>query len=229
MPKLFVTSYNPLSASAPVRRECILRELGRSHITCLQTTCVRQYGEQCVETLYPKHLWYDWGAAPGKHIVSIGVSIVLSKRNIQPKNVARVYVAPVEYQGRFGALRLRRADLDMCIICAYMYTEPQKQVQQLNNLRPWSYIGAFVEKLPHRCVPVVCLDANAHVGLVRTPGGEWQSEESESIGRYFAEPQNFSGGLFRTFLESQHMAAANLIRSGSYVLWPSPRKEKDPS
>ena len=122
--------------------------------------------------IYKNHVWYDWGASSGKQNTSGGVVIILRSRVFQEKNVAWVYCPPDPFQGRFGAIRLRRGDLNLCIISIYMHTKPQKQFQQERNLRLCRYLDDFISKLSHRCTSVLCLDANAHVGLVRGPGGE---------------------------------------------------------
>ena len=202
MPTLLVSSYNPLSAVDPIRKECILRELGRAQILCLQGTNVRHSGENCTQQHYKNHVWYDWGAPSGKQNTSGGVAITLRSRVFQQKMSPGFYCPPDAFQGRFGAIRLRRGDLDLCIISIYMHTEPQKQSQQERNLRLWRYLDDFISKLPHRCTPVLCLDANAHVGLVRGPGGEWGSLQSTAVGSFFPEPQNFNGGLFLSLLEN---------------------------
>ena len=225
MPTLLVSSYNPLSAVDPIRKECILRELGRAHILCLQGTNVRHSGENCTQQNYKNHVWYDWGAPSGKQNTSGGVAIILRSRVFQPKNVARVYCPPDALQGRFGAIRLRRGDLDLCVISMYMYTEPQKQSQQERNLRLWRYLDDFISKLPHRCTPLLCLDANAHVGLVRGPGGEWGSLQSTAVGSFFPEPQNFNGGLFLSILEKHFLVAANtFFEVGPTFYGPPPRR-----
>ena len=167
MPKLLITSYNPLSAIDSIRRECILRELGRAHITCLHRTCVTpvvQLGCACSQAQFSTRSFH-----------------CAFQRSFQERNVARFFSPPAPLQGRFGAIRLRR-DLDLCIVSVYMYTEPQKQAQQHRNLHLWAHAQSFVERLPARCVPVVCMDANAHVGLERGPENQWQPMRSASIG-----------------------------------------------
>lgn len=98
--------------------------------------------------------------------------------------------------------------MDVCAITVYMHTEPQKQTQQERNLRLWRYVENFISKLPHRCVPLLCLDANAHVGFRQGPGQEWRVVQSTAIGPFFPEPQNYNGGMLLSLLENQYMAAA---------------------
>ena len=78
---------------------------------------------------------------------------------------------------------------------------------------------------PHRCTPLLCLDANAHVGLVRGPGGEWGSLQSTAVGSFFPEPQNFNGGLFLSILEKHFLVAANtFFEVGPTFYGPPPRR-----
>ena len=223
--RLPISSYNPLSANADVRRTAILRELGRSHIVCLQGTARRHSGEQCAVTQYAKHQWYDWGAQQGCQHKAEGVGIVLAKRVFKEHNVSRVFHPPPEYRGRFGALRIQRGDVDACIICVYMFTEPQKSTQQQRNLRFWKYVESFIQKLPARCMPVLCMDGNAHVGLTRGPGGQMVRSDCDGIGSFKAELQNFNGGCMANLLSSQFLAAVNSFYDvGSTYYGPPPRR-----
>ena len=217
MPKLLVTSFNPLSANTSIRKEIILRELGRAHILCLQGTSIKQTGEVCTEQHFKDHICFDWGSPKGRPHNSCGVSIILRTQVFPRRNVARVYSPPEAYHGRFGAVRLKRGDLDVCVISLYMHTEPQKQIQQERNIQLWKYVGDFISRLPRRCTPILCLDANAHVGLIPA--------KSEAVGQFFPEPQNFNGGLFRTLLETQYMVAANtFFNVGATFFGPPPRR-----
>ena len=48
---LLITSYNPLAAKDEVRRTAILRELGRSHATCIQGLAKSVTDEPCIATV----------------------------------------------------------------------------------------------------------------------------------------------------------------------------------
>lgn len=98
MPKLLITSYNPLSAIDSTRRGCILRELGRAHIT-LQGTCVKYRGDGCTQTSFSRHLWYDWGAPADKHSAQGGVFILLSRRVFNNKMWPRFFVRQLRCKG----------------------------------------------------------------------------------------------------------------------------------
>ena len=195
----------------PYDERAFCENLGEHSHHLLAGTNIRDTGETCAEQHYKQHIIFGSTGEPprGRQNTSGGVSIILRSRVFQRKNVSRVYSPPQALQGRFGAVRLRRGDLDVCAITVYMHTEPQKQTQQERNLRLWRYVENFISKLPHRCVPLLCLDANAHVGFRQGPGQEWRVVQSTAIGPFFPEPQNYNGGMLLSLLENQYMAATN--------------------
>ena len=125
------------------------------------------------------------------------------------RNIVQVYEPHDDYQGRMGAVRLRRGDLDVCAIVVYMWPEPKNVAGRRRCSKLWAYLRGFVERLPARCVPILCGDFNGHVGSVARTAVDEVPESCEAIGPCRPELQNYNGGQLRQLLSSQHMRAEN--------------------
>ena len=88
-------------------------------------------------------------------------------------------------------------------------------------------IRGFVERLPARCTPILCMDANAHICLVRGPGGDIIPSRSEEVGHSRVELQNCNGGSFVDLPSSQYLFAVNThFDVGPMFYCPPPRRHK---
>ena len=67
----------------------------------------------------------SWGRNEHPEERAAGVSVAVSTRSFEPKNIVQVYEPHDDYQGRMGAARLRRGDLDVCAIVVEMWPEPK--------------------------------------------------------------------------------------------------------
>ena len=210
----WVTSvYNPYVCRTAYRREQIVRELVHSHIIGIPGTCTSQdaVGIPVSQTQVGTHLWIEWGRRAGRAEQAAGVAIALRRNVFHDRNVRQVYQPPEELAGRFGAVRLVRGDVDLCAIVVYQYPEPHPpntDAQRRQAKRLWMYVAAFLDRLPHRCLPVLLLDANGHTGLHRHEGG-FAHINSEAVGQADAALENFNGSEFRQLLELHHLAAIN--------------------
>ena len=205
--------YNPYRSHLSYRREQIIRELQHSHILGVvgTRTDASRVGQAVVQKTVAGHTWIEWGHGKGSHEQAAGVALAFRSKVFRDSNVRQVFEPPKEYAGRFGAVRLVRGDVDFCPIVVYQYPEPhppraERQRQRANRL--WQYISGFIDKLPHRCVPVLILDANGHTGLMRVQGAT-AAIDSSAVGNSGGELENFNGHALRALLEQQHMCAVN--------------------
>ena len=157
------------------------------------------------------HLWIEWGHKGGRAEQAAGVALALRRNVFTARNVRQVYQPPDELAGRFGAVRLVRGDVDMCAIVVYQYPEPHPpntEAQRKQARRLWLYLAAFLDRLPHRCLPILLLDANGHRGFHRHEG-YLAHINSAAVGQAEAALENFNGGEFRQLLELHHLGAVN--------------------
>ena len=199
--------YNPYRSDLSYRREQIIRELQHSHILGVvgTRTDASRVGQAVVQKTVAGHTWIEWGHGKGSHEQAAGVALAFRSKVFRDSNVRQVFEPPKEYAGRFGAVRLVRGDVDFCPIVVYQYPEPhppraERQRQRANRL--WQHISGFIDKLPHRCVPVLILDANGHTGLMRVQGAT-AAIDSSAVGNSGGELENFNGHALRALLEQQ--------------------------
>eukprot|EP00969_Alexandrium_andersonii_P207457 9165434-Alexandrium_andersonii.AAC.1 len=89
-----------------------------------------------------------------------------------------------------------------------MYVEKHGPEFRNRAGRLWEYVRAFIARLPGRCIPLLCTDANARVGLQRVSDA-WVPGQSMAIGEQFPQQENSNGGRLRTMLEEHEMHAVN--------------------
>ena len=129
----------------PYDERAFCENLGEHSHHLLAGTNIRDTEETCSEQHYKQHIIFGSTGEPprGRQNTSGGVSIILRSRVFQRKNVSRVYSPPQALQGRFGAVRLRRGDLDVCAITVYMHTETAKADTTRAESPPLEVCGKF--------------------------------------------------------------------------------------
>ena len=128
------------------------------------------------------HVLLEWGCQASDK--AAGVALALRAKVFQQRNIVRVYTPPAAFQGRVGAVRVRRGDCDFCPVVAYVPVEPHTHL---------------LDSLPSRCVPILLLDANGRTGTV----------QSAAIGAVQPQRQNRNGSLLHHLLLHHHMFAVN--------------------
>ena len=122
---------------------------------------------------------------------------------------ATVYSAPPELQGRGGAVRVRRGNVDFCFVAVYFHPDsPLPYLQRVNDAL-WRWVAKTVESLPARCVPVVLGDFNARVGRVHAERQLFDEDDTRAIGSFNPEVRNCNGAKLSQFLQTQFMCAIN--------------------
>lgn len=122
-------------------------------------------------------------------------------------NVRQVYSIPAEYQGRVGALRCKRGDVDFWFLV--VYSQGRTEAERLRVSGLWRYVVSLVSALPHRCVQVLFTDCNGKNGLHRDADGVCLPIEAPVIGGCTAELENSNGNIFRECLEEQFLCSVH--------------------
>ena len=195
MPIWTAASYNPLSLKRTHRLQQILQEFQWYSFVGLQGTQRRT--EHAVEQYTcGSHVLLEWGCQASAK--AAGVALALRAKVFQQRNIVRVYTPPAAFQGRVGAVRVRRGDCDFCPIVAYVPVEPHTQSQRSCNERLWAW-RHLLDSLPSRCVPILLLYANGRTGTV----------QSAATGAVQPQRQNCNGSLLQHLLLHHHMFAVN--------------------
>ena len=203
-------TYNPHSAWQLDRKQEIAAEFEGYHVLGLCGTKYRRHHSDpaCRVSNVGSFRLYEWGH-PGKSEHAAGVAIYIRAKVFSEYNIRHVYDIPSAYQGRLGILRVKRRDVDFCIVVAYPWVQGRTVSERSRIERFWQYIGSIIAGLPHRCVPIILTDANARNGLCRGEGGAIVAIDSPAIGKRTPEMENSSGVAFRNLLEEQHLCSVN--------------------
>eukprot|EP00929_Paragymnodinium_shiwhaense_P106831 TRINITY_DN72589_c0_g1_i1.p1 TRINITY_DN72589_c0_g1~~TRINITY_DN72589_c0_g1_i1.p1 ORF type:complete len:242 (-),score=29.98 TRINITY_DN72589_c0_g1_i1:179-904(-) len=200
---MLIASYNVLAADT-WRVQDILSRL-KDDIICLQGT--RERDERA-----DGHRWtckgyeiYSFPAGVNKHT---GLCICIKKTVLQGSHVTRVWTpksGDVELVGRLAGVRIKNPRCDIAVFNAHLPNSSETAVFKkcLGQLDEW------IDGLPSRSVPVICCDANAHVGY-KTVSGLQHRVTTNAVGHKQPERQDQHGDLFVAFLEGQHLTAANI-------------------
>ena len=139
---------------------------------------------------------------------STGLELWVHRRYISPKHFRGHWSGEGELQGRVGAARFKTPQLDLLCIVAYM---PPNGTKQSVSEKICRWMCEVVSAQGHRCVPLVFLDGNAHLGLDKVPGAQhlYTPSQSPSIGRANAAPENQNGTLLRKFADRHFLCFSN--------------------
>ena len=90
-----------------------------------------------------------------------GVIIAISTQTFTSRNVVHVVEVPAEFSGReplsgYGGV----SDVDV-FLSLYVPTERRTMQERQRVGKLWAYTGRLLDAVPARCVPILCLDANA--------------------------------------------------------------------
>ena len=75
--------------------------------------------------------------------------------------------------------------------------------------RLWRYLTTFLDRLPERCMPIIFMDGNAHIGYERGAEGVRIPVSDRLYGGDYPEMVNSNGTMFLEFLQHHRMCAAN--------------------
>ena len=123
-------------------------------------------------------------------------------------------------QGRAGLVRVKTASADFAVLSVYL--PPCFADNSIR--RVWysvmEWVSKSLDKLPSRCLPILCLDANPRVGKVACAGAV-AIDTSDAVGQCEPELETPAGHAFKTFLEGQFMSAANTYFSAGKTFYPT--------
>ena len=144
---------------------------------------------------------------------STGLELWVHRRYISPKHFRGHWSGEGELQGRVGAARFKTPQLDLLCIVAYIPPNGTKQ-NVSEKIRRW--MCEVVSAQGHRCVPLVFLDGNAHLGLDKAPGAQhlYTPSQSPSIGRANAAPLRIVTFFALVTLFSHVVPLSMLIMAG---------------
>ena len=215
-----MSSYNVLSAVPNERFRLIHSTLG-TPIVCLQGTRRKAPDGLPFSLLHTAgYRVYQFGYGP-KSNAHAGVSIALKRKKFSEDTVVLVD-APRDpkLQGRAGLVRVKSGSADFAILSVYL----PLCFADNSIRRAWHSVVEWVPKsldrLPSRCQPFLCLDANSRVGKVARAGG-LAMDTSEAVGQIEPELETPAGHSFKTFLEGQYFAAANTFSAACKTFYPT--------
>eukprot|EP00929_Paragymnodinium_shiwhaense_P034293 TRINITY_DN18681_c0_g1_i3.p1 TRINITY_DN18681_c0_g1~~TRINITY_DN18681_c0_g1_i3.p1 ORF type:complete len:336 (-),score=68.56 TRINITY_DN18681_c0_g1_i3:379-1386(-) len=153
-----------------------------------------------------------------------GLAIAVRNKFGKELSVVGYYGPPARLasvRGRVGAIRCRSNVSDITIVGLYLppYSSPSNKNIYHKSLQ---FMDNFLSSIPARSTPVICMDANARVGLQAQDGG-WQSGLSPAVGTVGTLlPENAAGTALRLAMEKQYLCLANtVVGSGSDTYYSS--------
>eukprot|EP00929_Paragymnodinium_shiwhaense_P067651 TRINITY_DN34018_c0_g1_i1.p1 TRINITY_DN34018_c0_g1~~TRINITY_DN34018_c0_g1_i1.p1 ORF type:complete len:394 (+),score=61.92 TRINITY_DN34018_c0_g1_i1:100-1281(+) len=199
-----VTVYNPLAANRHDRLEDICNEI-RGAVIVVVGTRWRAWDDTtgyAVKNVAGYHaVQFGYARGQNKHA---GITILLSKAVYRKDNVTKI-ITPKDnlLKGRVAGVRLKTPKSDMTVIGAYYpppYTRQTKKVWHAVNDK----VSEWISQVPGRSIPIVCCDANCHVGSVNT-----EDDDMSPVGVYDKENEDECGGHLREMLQSHEMSLYN--------------------
>ena len=209
-PTWSMVAYNPLSVRQTHRLRDIFDELGRNDVVVLCGTR-KPANDLPVRTFAVRdHQVWSWRAANTAYSnMCAGVQIGLRRKRIGAHQVVQVHSPPAALQGRAGALRVKQGDVDFCFIAAYVPPNPDSVKAKFVCRQVWKWISELISSLPHRCMPIVALDANGKTGLCRDDFGVVRPIASPAVGPVGSELENWNGEHLRLLAETQGLCLVN--------------------
>mmetsp|Transcript_24276 Transcript_24276/g.52844 ORF Transcript_24276/g.52844 Transcript_24276/m.52844 type:complete len:298 (+) Transcript_24276:124-1017(+) len=168
-----------------------------------ERTCTRHY------------YWYMVGLdRPPHHHPHAGVGIAIARRRFRDCQVRQVLLPPRENGDRAMALRVRHGEADWLLVSAYLPVSSQHgdadgREEVATNLLGW--IAGCIAQQPRRVVPILGMDADAHL-----PSGP---NELGCVGPQGYREGNRQGALVLDFLRENQLAAVATWWSTAPTFW----------
>eukprot|EP00971_Amphidinium_carterae_P081407 1610596-Amphidinium_carterae.1 len=145
---------------------------------------------------------------------SCGCMLAVQKNLFPRTSLVQTWTPPSRIQGRGGAARFRiRGLLDVCFLVVYgpvPSSDPDGEVQRC--LTGW--LGKVLDALPARCMPILVMDANCHVGLERVDNTmSWVlSSGLDCVGAFGAERQSANATGYLDVLNAHRLLLVNTFQ-----------------
>ena len=218
--RLKVATFSPMSVAQTGRTEEIHRVLSTCSVIALQGTREKQISDQPIAqfcTAGYHRIVAGYGKKGNRHA---GVSLSLKSKHYSLNTIhAMDWPKDPRLAGRGLAVRVRQRSSDLTHVCLYLppCTGSDETLKVANDLLKWA--RQLLQSLPSRSLPILYMDANARLGLVKDLG-RFSSVESTSVGVSGAELENSNGRLLRNFLEQFGLVAVKTIRGSQSTFYP---------
>ena len=177
--KLRSAVYNVLALARPYRLEHIVQKLDcdivyliGTQIRCPANTC--HHIQRLPALGFVIHFGYGRSPFTSK---CAGCAIFFSKKKFSEKMVQQITTTSDDIRGRGGAVRIKKKNMDLKPIVAYVPPIPAKEgraaaLKSAEMTKKW--IQVEVEKSPARTLPMVGADLNTNLGCDKS-GQAWSS------------------------------------------------------
>ena len=199
---LRVATYNPLSMLQAGRQDGVLEQFRSVDLlavvgTCCKTELQVEQSQIANKTLYRL----------GRGDRNTGIDLYINTRRFGKGAVRSVESLSGRHKGRALAIHIKTRIYDI-MLCAF-YLPPGERKKDTDDVINW--VSERVDKCGHRCLPLLCCDANAHVGFSSVPGVAVASVRttSSAIGKYNPARENYQGHVLRHFAERHFLALSN--------------------
>ena len=149
----------------------------------------------------------------GRGAVSTGVSLLLHRSMFSARCLRHFWDHgnSKELKGRVAAVRVKSPTHDLCFLIGYGFQAPNNDAERRRNRIFFRWFSDVLDELPHRCIPIWMLDANAHVGLrkLQEARAVWTKIDSPALGDHQLMHTNSNGELLHQVAERHHMKLAN--------------------
>ena len=135
-----------------------------------------------------------------------------TRRDSFPRSAYRgMWAGTGKLSGRVAAARFKTAALDVLFVLAYL-PPGDDRLDVTDAALAW--ISRLLERTGHRVLPILLMDANAHVGLERTDDGEWALSSNaydalSPVGDCNPARTNANGARLLTFAAEQRLTLVN--------------------
>ena len=136
-----------------------------------------------------------------------GIDLYINTRRVGKRAVRSVESLSGGNKGREMAIHIKTRIYDI-MFCAFCLP-PGERKKDTDDIIEW--VSERVDKCGHRCLPLLCCDANAHVGFSRVPGVAAADVRTAfaAIGGHNPARENYQGYALRHFPERRFLALSN--------------------
>ena len=187
---LRVATYNPLSMLQAGRQDDVLGQFRSVDLlavvgTCCTTDLQVEQSQISNKTLYRL----------GRGDRTTGIDLYINTRRFGKGAVRSVESLSGRNKERAMAIHIKTRIYGI-MFCAF-YLPPGERKKDTDDIIEW--VSERVDKCGHRCLPLLCCDANAYVGLSRVPGVAAANVRTASaaIGGHNPARENYQGHVLR--------------------------------
>ena len=209
-----IVTYNSQSATSRARITEIAKEFSGVDVVLLQGTKQKELALSATTMKVGQYSFLRWPAGRGQHTnSSTGVAIGIKDNTFPAQYRRQVWHPPSDLQGRGGAVRFaKRNSFDWCFISAYFPVNGQDP-DGTDSLLTW--LDSVLSELPMSCVPIVGMDANGKVGLIRSGGYLVSADANEGTGPHGVEIENDNGKRIRALIGKHFLQAVNTFHEAA--------------